>query len=53
MTLTQTLTAVREMKIMPLLRYPHRYNLAWVTASLRTAAAHCLQSTNFSNGPRI
>jgi hypothetical protein len=28
MTVTQTLTTVREMKIMPLLRYLHHYNLA-------------------------
>jgi len=27
-TVTQTLTTVRGMKITPLLRYPHHYNLA-------------------------
>jgi len=28
MTITQTLTMVRGMKIMPLLRYTHHYNMA-------------------------
>jgi hypothetical protein len=51
--MTQTLTTVRGMKITPLLRYPHHYNLARVTASFRITAAHCRHSTNFSNGPRI
>jgi len=27
-TVTQTLTTVGELKITPLLRYPHHYNLA-------------------------
>jgi len=54
MILTRPLTTVRGMKITPLLRYPHHYNLALtVTASLCITAAYCRQYTNISNGPRI
>jgi hypothetical protein len=52
-TVTQTLTAVRGVKITPLLRYPHHYNLAQITAYLCITAAHCCQSTNLSNGPHM
>jgi hypothetical protein len=51
-TVTQILRTVRRMKITPLLRCPHHYNLAQVTASLCITVAHCRQSTNFANGPR-
>jgi hypothetical protein len=45
---------VTGMKITPLLRYPHHYNLEQeVTASLCVTAAHYRRSTKFPNGPRI
>jgi hypothetical protein len=49
-TVTQIVTTVRGMEITPLLRYPYHYNLAQQSPP---PAAHCRQSTNFSNGPRI
>jgi hypothetical protein len=53
-TVTHTLTKIRGMKITPLLRYPPPLQLGiTVTASLCITAAHCRQSTKFSNGPRI
>jgi len=47
MTITQTLTTVRGMKITP-----PQLGIT-VTASLCITAMHCHQSRSFSNGPRI
>jgi hypothetical protein len=49
----KTLTAVRRMKITPILLPPPQQLGIKVTASHCITKAHCHHTTIFSNGPRI